>query len=142
MLSCEFCKLFNNTYFLVYPQTARSQIAVRECFLNKVASLKPWKLLTLLERDRRTGISLWTLRKYLGKLFCRAPPSNHFSHDAVFFFLFFRSVRFFSLKSIHFWSNGKLGEEIHKAVQSCVLMKIKRKLHCQVVATHIPTKAF
>ena len=92
VFSREFCKLFKNTYFLEDLQTACSQTPVRGSFFNKVASLTPWKLLTLLERDRRTGISLWILRKFLGKLFCRTPPSNHFSHDI--FFPFFRSVRF------------------------------------------------
>ena len=34
------------------------------------------------------------------------------------------------------WSNGKLGEGIY--VQCCVVMEIRWKLHCQVVATHVP----
>ena len=33
------------------------------------------------------------LEKFSGKLFCRTPPRNHFSHDVVFFF-FCKSVRF------------------------------------------------
>ena len=36
-------------------------------------------------------------------------------------------------------SFGKSGEGIHKPVQSCVVMEIRWKLHCQVVATHVPT---
>ena len=38
-------------------------------------------------------------------------------------------------------SNGKLGERIHKPVQSGVDMEIRWKLHCQVVATHVVTLA-
>ena len=37
------------------------------------------------------------------------------------------------------WNNGKLGEGIYKSVQCCVVMEIRWKLHCQVVATHLPT---
>ena len=37
------------------------------------------------------------------------------------------------------WSNGKLRERISKPIQSCVVMEIRWKIHCQVVATHIPT---
>ena len=46
-----------------------------------------------------------------------------------------------SLKSIFWWSNGKLGERIHKPAQSGVVMEIRWKLHSQVVATHILTQA-
>ena len=35
----------------------------------------------------------------------------------------------------------KLGEGIHKPIQSGVVMEIRWKLHCQVVATHVPTLA-
>ena len=38
-------------------------------------------------------------------------------------------------------SNGKLGDETHKPVQSGVVMDNRWKLHCQVVATHVPTYA-
>ena len=34
--------------------------------------------------------------------------------------------------------HGKLMEGIHKPVQSCAVMEIRWKLHCQVVATHNP----
>ena len=37
------------------------------------------------------------------------------------------------------WSNDKLEEGIHKPVQFGVVMEIRWKLHCQVVATHILT---
>ena len=37
------------------------------------------------------------------------------------------------------WNNGKLGEGIYKSVQCCVVMEIRWILHCQVVATHLPT---
>ena len=60
---------------------------------------------------------------FLGKLFCRTPPSNHFSHDVVF--SFFRISDFCSLKLIYFIENGKLGEAIHKPVQACVVMEVR-----------------
>ena len=53
--------------------------------LLKVTSLAH---LTVLERDSSTGISPWILWNFLESFFCRTPPSNHFSHDIVFFFLF------------------------------------------------------
>ena len=39
------------------------------------------------------------------------------------------------------WSDGKIGKEIHKSVQSGVVMGIRWKLHCQVLATHAATSA-
>ena len=60
---------------------AGSEIPVRESLYNKFASLMPWRLLTVLERDTSTGIYLC---KFLEMLFCRTPHSNHFSHDVVF----------------------------------------------------------
>ena len=62
--SCEFCKLFKNTYFLEDLQTACSETPLRRSFFKNVASLTAWKLLTVLERDCRTGISLWILRNF------------------------------------------------------------------------------
>ena len=62
--SCEFCKLFKNTYFLEDLQTACSETPVMGSFFKKVANLTGWKLLTVLERDCRTGISLWILRNF------------------------------------------------------------------------------
>ena len=62
--SCEFCKLFKNTYFLEDLRTACSETPVRRSFFKNVASLTAWKLLTVLERDCRTGISLWILRNF------------------------------------------------------------------------------
>ena len=38
-VSCEFCELFKNTYFLEDLQTAASETPVQGSFLNKVASL-------------------------------------------------------------------------------------------------------
>ena len=37
------------------------------------------------------------------------------------------------------WSNDKLRERINKPIQSCVVMEIRWKIHCQVMATHIST---
>ena len=62
VFSCEFCELFKSTYFIEDLQTGGSETAVRVSFFNKVASLTAWMLLTVLERDYRTGISLWILR--------------------------------------------------------------------------------
>ena len=39
------------------------------------------------------------------------------------------------------WSNGELGEGIHKPIQWYVVVEVKWKLHCQVVATHVSTEA-
>ena len=62
LLSCEFCELFKNIYFLEYLQTASSETPVRGSFFNKVTSLTAgltaWRLLTVLESDCRTVISL------------------------------------------------------------------------------------
>ena len=66
VLSCEFCKLFKNTNFLEDLQTACSDTPV------------------MLERDSHRYFSV-NFDKCLGKLFCRTPPSNYFSHDVVFF---------------------------------------------------------
>ena len=57
----------------------------------------------------------------------------------MLFFPFCRSVRFLAQNQLILLSNGKLGEEILKLAQSCVVLEISWKLHCQVVATHIPT---
>ena len=84
--SSEFCKLFKNTYFLEDLQTACSETPVRGSFFKKVASLTAWKLLTVLERDSHRYFSV-NFEKFLGKLFYRTPPSNHFSHDVVFYLL-------------------------------------------------------
>ena len=71
--------------------------------------------------------------KFLGKSFYRKLPGNHVSHDVVFFSFLRISDQFIC------WSNGKLGEGIHKSVKCCAVMEIRWKLHSQVVATHVPT---
>ena len=98
VLSCEFCELFKNIYFLEDLQTASSETPVRGSFFNKVASLTAWRLLTVLERDCRTYFSV-SFEKFWGKLFCRTPPSNHLSHDVFFSFLHISEVC--RLKSIY-----------------------------------------
>ena len=136
MLSCEFCKIFKNNYFLEDLQTAYSETLVRGSFLKKVASLTAWKRLTALQRDSHRYFSV-NFEKFLGKLICRAPPSNHFSHDVLFFpFLDHWGLQL-KINSI-WWSIGKSGEGIHKPVQSCVVAEIRWNLHCQVVTTHVP----
>ena len=108
MFSSEFWELFKNTYIVEDLQTAGSEAPVSGSLLNKVASLTAWKHLTVLERDSSTGISLWIFVNILGKLFCRTPPSNHFSHV---FFSSCRSTRFAACQSV-WWSDDKLGEGI------------------------------
>ena len=71
--------------------------------------------------------------KFLGKLFCRTTTSH-----MMLFFPFCRSVRL-QLKIIFF--GGAMVNQNDKSVQSGVVMEIRWKLHCQVVATHIPTQA-
>ena len=58
VFSCEFRELFKSTYFVEDLQTAGSETPVRGFVFNKVASLTARRLLTVLERDCRTGISL------------------------------------------------------------------------------------
>ena len=84
MLSCEFCKLFKNTYFLKDLQTACSETPLRMSFFKNAASLKAWKLLSFRKRVSHRYFSV-NFEKLLGKLFCRTPPSNHFLHYVVFF---------------------------------------------------------
>ena len=50
-------------------------------------------------------------------------------------------MRFVALNKFICWSNGKLGEGIHKPVQCCIVMKIRWKLHCQVMVTHVAIQA-
>ena len=61
---CKYCKLFKNTYFLEHLQTACSQTPVTVSFVNNVRNLTAWRLLIVLERDCRTGISQWILRNF------------------------------------------------------------------------------
>ena len=44
MFSCEFVKLFKNTYFVDDLQTADSQTPVRESLFNNVARWRPESL--------------------------------------------------------------------------------------------------
>ena len=60
----EFCELFKNAYNLGDLLKASSETLVQGSIFKKVASLTAWRLLTLLERDHRTGISLWILRNF------------------------------------------------------------------------------
>ena len=50
-------------------------------------------------------------------------------------------MRFGASNQFIWWSNRKLEEGIHKPVQSSVVMEVRWKLHCQVVATHLLTQA-
>ena len=84
MLSCEFCKLFKNNYFLEDLQTACSETSVRWSFFKKC---KPDVVKTFNSVKKRLLHRYFSVNfeKFFGKLFCRTPPSNHFSHDVVFF---------------------------------------------------------
>ena len=79
--------------------------------------------------------------KFLGKLFCRTLPSSHFSRDVVFFLVTDQG----GLQPEINLSDGAMGTEekqIHKPVQSCVVIEIRWKRHCQIVATHVPAYAY
>ena len=41
-------------------------------------------------------------------------------------------MRFAASNQFIWWSHGKLGEGIHKPVQSCVVMEVRWKRHCQL----------
>ena len=56
-------------------------------------------------------------------------------------FSFLQISKACSLKSICLVAQGKLEEDIHKPIQYDVVMEIRWKFHCQVVATHTPTSA-
>ena len=121
MFSREFCELFKNTYFVEYLGKAGFETLVLRSLFNQVASLTIWKHLTVLETEVATGV-------LLEKLFLEIsqnPQEN-------------TCVRVFFLIKLQAWGLG-LGEGIHKLVQFYVVMEIRWKLHCQVVATHAPT---
>ena len=142
MFSCEFCELFKNTYLTEDLQTAGSETPVRGSVFNKVTSLTAWRLLTVFRKrlsHRYTCISLRIFRNFLERFFVKHLATT--SHMMLLSFPFCRSVRFAAENQFIWWSNGKLGEGIHKLVPSCVVMEIRWKLHCQVVATHVPTYA-
>ena len=126
------CELFKNTYFKEHLRTAVSKIQVRWFLSDKVASLMAWGPLKVVERDSSTGILLLIL----GNFFFQ------------FFSLFAVIVGIFSFLQIsEVCSNlsgvvGELGEGIHKSIDSSVVMKIRWKLHCEVVTIHVPTYAF
>ena len=84
VLSCEFCKLLKNIYLLEDLQTACPQTPVRGSFFNKEASLMAWKLLTVVERDCCTGISLWIIRNFIVKLL---PHMYLLRHAITYFYL-------------------------------------------------------
>ena len=77
VLSCEICKHFKNNYFEEHLWMPASKL--------------------YLKGDSNTGVFLWIVvsysrtpilnfLKYLEKLFCITPPSNHSSHDVFFLF--------------------------------------------------------
>ena len=76
--------------------------------------------------------------KFSRKCFCRIPPRDHFSHD-VFFPHFADQLGLQPKINLFGGAMVKLGEGIHKLVQFCVVMEIRWKLRCQVVAAHVST---
>ena len=135
----EFCELFKNTYFIEDLRTAGSETPIRESLFKKVASLTTRTHLTVLERDSSTGISLWILRNFLESFFSEHLPATTSYMMLFFFFLSADQQGLQSKTNLLVWCNGKFGERIHKPVQFCVVMGIRWKPHCQVVATHVPT---
>ena len=95
--SCEFSKLFINTYFVEDLQTAGSETPLRGSFFNKVISLTAWRLLTVLERDCRTGVSLCILRNLQESSFSEHLLTTTFH---IMFFFFSQISEIFGLKSI------------------------------------------
>ena len=100
----EICKLFKNNYFEEHLWNAASKHYLKRDS-KTVAFL--WILWIIQEhlffRGSTNGVRKWLPHSYfsvnfekcLGNLFCRTPPSNHFSHDMMlFFFPCYRSVRF------------------------------------------------
>ena len=107
----NYSKTHCRTYYVQHLRTPHSEATVRGYIFNKVASLKAWRPLAVLERESSTGFFSVNFVKFLEKKdFCRTPPSSHFSH--VFFFAFCRSVRLAVSNQVKWWSNGKLWETI------------------------------
>ena len=73
--------------FLEELQTASSETLVRGSFFNKVASVTAWRLLTVLERDWGTVISLWILRNFWESFF-----AEHLLATTSHMMLFFSSL--------------------------------------------------
>ena len=138
MLSFKTWELFKNTYFVQDLQMDGSETPVRGFLLNKVASIMSWRDLTVIERDCRTDISLWILWNFWESFFVELLLATT-SYMMLFFFPIFQISEVCSLKSIYWWSNGKLGEEIHKPYQFCAVKESWWKLHCWVVATRVLT---
>ena len=67
---------------------------------NKVASLVTWKHLTVLLQGLLHRYFSVNFEKFLWKRFCRKLPSNHISHDVVWF-SFLQIIEVCTLKSIH-----------------------------------------
>ena len=85
MLSSEFCKLFKNTYFLEDLQTACSETPLIRSFFKKCCKLDGVKTFNSVRKILSHKYFSVNFEKFLEKLFWRTPPSNHFSHDVVFF---------------------------------------------------------
>ena len=137
MFFCKFCLLIRNTYFVEHLPTAGSESPLQRSLFNKVASLTAWMPMVLLEKDSSTGIFLWILWNFR-KAFLQNTSWLPLLTWCCFF-PFCRSMRFAAQNQFIWCSNSRLGEGIRKPIQSCVVMEIRWELHCQVVATHVPT---
>ena len=74
--------------------------------------------------------------KFLGKLFWKTPPSNHFSYMMLLLFLF---TDHGGLQHEVNSFGEAIREGIHKPIQSCVAKESRWKLHYQGAATHVST---
>ena len=112
-----FCRISTNGWFWNIPTGS---------LFNKVAHLKirrPW---AVLERDCSTCISLWILWNFYDNFFAE---HLQFSRDVVFLFV----ADQWSLQpkiNLFGGNNGKLGEGIHKTVQSDVVIETRWEFHC------------
>ena len=122
--------------------TTGFETPVQRPLFNKVANPTTWRLSTALVKKRLSRRHFFVnFEKFLGKVFLQN-TSLATTSDIMLFFSFLQIIEVCSLKSFFWWTNGRLGGGNHKLVHSSVVMEIRWKLHCQLVATHIPTKAF
>ena len=122
MFSCEFCELFKNTYFVEDLQATGSETPVRG-FLTSC-----------------TAISLRIFWNFWGNFFAEHPLATT-SH--IMFFPFFQISEVWSLKSIYLLEQWfrKLGEGVHKPIESDVVVEIRCKFHFKLwhICTNLGT---
>ena len=122
-------------------RTAGSESLVPESLFNKVTILTAWRAVTLLERDSSTGISLWSLGKFLESSFAQhlqAPTSDIMLFFFVLFLVFADQWGLQPKKHYLAEQWYKSGEGTHKPAQFSVVMEISWKPH--VPNTHSKKK--